>query len=342
MNPQMRHIARLSWLLLFSLSLNALLGSFLFYWLFRERPPTPICESLPTASLEKPLATMASSSASIQALKGLSIHELIQKLDDKRVVENGFTVRDLSLAILAGFYYFDIERALQRPLERPLEQKMLAYGQKGETLIVYPALQDNDFSRLEKFIAEEKWPFKAQGLHRLLKNEKFKGDPTLAAAFYLTPEYLSVEKLLMRAAVLPEKREILELILSSPWGQVAAFHEKQRTAVDLTDGPRRLFLINWIHNGSQPAAALLLKTDWEFSLKKLDDKTTMQILQLLKNKPEVAKKYAEQILKSPRSEIVRKSALLYVPEKVDLKNLLPKAAPSVKISPKSPPKKAKS
>lgn len=337
MNLQVNQIRRLSWFLLVSLALNAVMGSFLFYWLFRERPPTPICESLPVTSQEKPLATIATSSASIQALKALSIHDLIQKMDDKRVVENGFTVRDLSLAILAGFYYFDIERALQRPLE----QKVLSYGTKGETLIVYPTLEDKDFLLLEKFMRQEKWPFRAQGLLRLLKNQKFNSDPTLADAFFLTPEYLSVERLLSRGSVVPDKKEILELILSGQWGHLAALHEKQRTALDLTEGPRRLFLINWIQNNSAPAAALLLKTDWEFSLKKLDDKTTIQILQLLKPKPELAKKYAEELLKTPRSDIVRKHALPYVPEKVDLKkaslNLLPKVPSTKTISPPKVP-----
>lgn len=334
MNAQVYQIRRLSWILLASLSLNAIQGSFLFYWLFRERPPTPICESPLMASSEKPLATKSDASASIIALKSQSIHDLIQKLPDRRVVENGFTVGDLSLAILAGFYYFDIERALQRPLE----QKVIAYGKKGETLIVYPNLQDQDFAQMERFIRQEKWPFRAQGLYRLLKNEKFNGDPTLAETFFLTPEYLSVERLLSRAPVAPEKNEILELILSGEWGQIAALHEKQRAALDLTEGPRRLFLLSWIQNGSLPAASLLLKTDREFALKKIDDKTTIQILTLLKSKPDLAKKYAEEILKTPRSNIVRQSALAYVPEKVDLKQASLKLMPKKTTQPdQSPP-----
>ena len=326
MSAQILQIRRLSWILLASLSLNAVQGSFLFYWLFRERPPTPICESPLMASLEKPLATKSDMSASIRALKILTIQDLIQKLPDKRVVENGFTVGDLSLAILANFYYFDIERALQRSLE----QKVIPYGNKGETLLVYPALKEEDFFQIERFIRQEKWPFRAQGLYRLLKNDKFNRDKTLADAFFSTPEYLSAERLLSRAPVIPEKNEILELILSGQWGHLAALHEKQRTALDLSEGPRRLFLLSWIQNGSLPAASLLLKTDWDFAIKKIDDKTTIQILTLLKGKPELAKKYAEEILKTPRSNIVRKSALTYVPEKVDLKQA------SLKLLPKTP------
>ena len=333
MNPQLARIRRLSWLLLASLSLNAIQATFLFYWLFRERPPTPLYEGRLTQAEQKPLATDAELTAAILALKGLSIDELILKLSDKRVVENGFRVQDLSLAILAGFYYFDIERALGRPLQ----PTVLSYGKKGETLVAYPGLQEIELARAEKFIRQEKWPFRAQGLFRLLKIEKFKDNTSLEEAFFLTGEFQSVERLLSRSAIKPSKKEMLELILSTPFGHLAAFHEKQRSDLDLSEGNRRLFLIGKIHQGSLPAALLLLKVDRDFSLKKLDDATTLHILSLLKERPPLGKSYAEELLKTPRSTLVRNAALTYLPEKLDLKkaslNLLPQKAPPASYKP---------
>lgn len=333
MTPYVNQLKRLSYILLASLSLNGILGCFLFYWVFRERPPVPVCENYLRPSESVPLALDGELSPTIQELKELSIEQLIVKLSDKHVIENGFTVGDLSLAALAGFYYFDVERALTRPNEfKSLEQKILGYGTKGETLIVYPALSDSDFLSIEAFIRRERWPFRAQGLFRLMKNGKFKQDPTLKEAFFFTPEYLAVERLLSRANEKIDKQEILALLLSGEWGKLAAFHETQRASLDLSEPVRRSFLLDWIQQNSLPAAEILLKTDPEFALKKLDDKTTTRLLSLLKDSPDIAISYASQLLKTPRSDAVRRAALVYLPEALVTK--APMLQPPLKNTPK--------
>lgn len=331
LTPQMKQIRRLSFILIGSVSLNIILSSLLGYQAFFENSSMSL-EGPLKVSREKPLATNAELSCAIGALKALSIEELMMKLPDRRVVENGFTVGDLSLGALAGFYYFDIERALGKSLEK----KILSFGSKGETLVVYPTLSETDFSTIESFIRQEKWPFRAQGLYRLLKNGKFKSNSSLEEAFSVTPEFISIERLLSRASVKVEKKDIIELALSVDWGKVAAIHEKQKEALDISEGPRRLFLLDWILQGSQPAAEILLKSDWEFALKKIDDITTVEILTLLKDKQEISEKFASEILKTPRSDIVRRSALTLAPEIIPEKETLAKLVVKPTIKPLPP------
>jgi LysM repeat protein len=319
------HIRRLSFFLLLSVIANITLGCFLFYWLFfKERPPTPVCEKNICLDAKKmPSQTfLTDAKPLILALKKRPIPDLVKGLRDDRLVENGYTVADFSLAALSNFYYFDITRAGGRPLE----EKVMAYGDKGETITLYPGLSQEDFQNIEKFLQTEKWPFKSQGLFKLLKSSKFRGDISLQESFFLTPEFLSVEILMARAPEKPSRHELLALVLSAPWGQLAAFNEKQKASLDLNDGQRRTLLLDYLKEESAPAAELLLKTDFDFALRKLDDKTTILLLSLLTEKNERTEKYAKEILKSPRSDSVRRSATarLYeyagqtLPENIDL------------------------
>lgn len=323
MNPAIQQIRRLSWILLFSLTINVSFITGLLYNFLTDFSTEPV---YPKVSAAQTLATKAELTAAILALKGLGIDELRSKLTDRRVVENGFTVGDLALSSLVGFYFFDVERAIKHPLEKAV----LSYGDKGETLVVYPGLSDTDFATLDKFRKEEKWPFRAQGLFRLLKSDKFKDDPSLKEAFFLTPEFRSVELILARAPVKVDKNETLELILSQEWGKTAAFHENQKKSLDLSEGARRLFLLSAIdEQNSAPAARLLLKTDRDFALKKLEDKITVKILSLLKDHKELIEGFGSELVKTPRSEAVKRATTAYS---------APRVVPPIKKNAASPSK----
>lgn len=329
---RLSQIKRLSGLLFVSLSLNAILGVSLGYYFWVDRPPTPVCEHQPclTNKTHPPETLPLEAKVTLQALKKLSTHDLKAKLNDTRVVEMGYTVRDLSVAALSEFYQLDIEKAIKRPLE----EKWLAYGSKGETIVVYPGLSDEDYKAIVVYLEQEKWPFKSQGLFKLLKSEKWKDDVSLQSAFFLTPEFLSIEALFNRS--LNSRTDLLELILSGDYGKLKAYHERHKTLHDLSDGERRLFLIDYLSAGSLVAANLLLKNDFEFTLKKLDDNQAIALLTLLKEKTPESEKFAKEIVLSPRSDRVRRVAVerLYeyagkpLPEKFDLADALKSYLPA--------------
>lgn len=323
---RLSQIRRLSGLLCVSLCLNAILGVALGYYFWVDRPPTPVCEHQPSLShkTHPPETLPLEANVTLQALKKLSTNDLKAKLNDTRVVEMGYTVRDLSAAALADFYLLDIEKAVKRPLE----EKWLTYGAKGETIVVYPGLTDDDYKAIIAYIEQEKWPFKPQGLFKLLKSEKWRDDVSLQNAFFLTPEFLTIEALFNRA--LNSRADLLDLILSGDYGKLKAYHERHKSLHDLSDSERRLFLIDYLSSGSLVAATLLLKNDFEFTLKKLDDNQAITLLTLLKDKTAPAEKYAKEIVLSPRSDRVRRVAVerLYeyagkpLPEKFDLAEAL--------------------
>lgn len=313
MNPYLEQIKRLSWFLLFSLTLNALFLAGILYTFLQEAPPSRFGESYALHSESKAVIAEGELSQTIQDLKKLPLDELWIKLSDKRLVEHGFTVGDLTASALSGFYCFDLERALGRELEK----KAVVYGSHGETLPLFTNLTEQDYNTLEAFIKRERWPFSAQGLFRILKNPKFREEKSLQETFFLTPEFITVERLVSTPSHKVEKETLLSLLLSGDWGKLAAFYEIQKQSSDWSEVPRRLFLLDWIHAGSKEAAELLYKSEGDFVVKKLDDKTTLALLRLLNE--EDKKSFSQKLLLQPRSEEVRKMALAFAGETKDLK-----------------------
>ena len=95
-----RHIRRLIVFLVISGSLNIVLALLLFYWNVNERPPTPYFANKPveTSQEQAPLASAHSDSKVISYFRRMPLQWLISRLDNKQLVENGFTQRDLALA----------------------------------------------------------------------------------------------------------------------------------------------------------------------------------------------------------------------------------------------------
>lgn len=323
MNPYLHQIKRLSWFLLISLVVNAALFSLLVFVWFKESPEALVGESYAFYSESKQFVAEGEFKETVEGLKRLPVDELLLKLPDKHLVEHGFTVGDLALAVLSGFYRFDIERAIHRPLEK----KAVLYGAKGEALLMFPGLSEEDFATLESFIKREKWPYSTEGLFLLLKHPRFQNDASLKETFYLTREFIEVERLLSTTTYKAPKEEVLKLLLSGEWGKLAAFYEIQKSSFDVSEKPRRLFLIDWVRQGSFEAAALLYRTDEEFALRKLDDTTTLKLLKLFEKDPETLKDFSYKLSKLPRSEEVKRLAQAYIPQTI------PKAAPKMDAPP---------
>jgi LysM repeat protein len=162
---------------------------------------------------------------------------------------------------------------------------------------------------LRAFASTERWPLTNRGLFLALqKEEKEEYDRHLLDAFFMTSHFSMVEMLFSRSEQPVGREELLKVLLEGNWAQLADFVEQQKKAQDLSQTRRQNFLLDYVNHKSRAAAQLMLKTDGVFVARKLDDKQVMLLLQLLEEKSPQAKRFALTLLKSPRSDDVRKLA----------------------------------
>ena len=309
-------IRRLTRFLFISGAINILLIVFVIYWLIKERPPTPYYELKPADKKEQqaPLAFDHTNAEVLKTLRQLPLEQLVAKLKDSLLVENGYTLRDLAIGCMVSLYHFDLQKALLG-LKFPEQERKIAFGRsatgKPLEITVYPGLSEEHFLRVVNYANMEKWPLTSKGLYLSLKRFYFKGEEppeSLVDSFLLTPEYLAVEMLFNRAPVAVERKELITLLSEGNWSLLTQFAEQQRLAQDLNPARRQKFLLDYIEHGSKKAAYLILKTDAEFATHKLNDRHVLLLLRLLQVKVKEAESFAISQLSSPRSNAVWKMA----------------------------------
>ena len=350
-NVLLHRIRRLSQALLISGALNIGVLALLLYWVLRERPPTPYFELKP-ASFEQqqaPLADHRKCTEVIEQLSQLSFPELVNKLPNTQMVEDGYAERDLALACLTTFHHFDIHRALPKNAQ-PQQKRFFAWKKKAHeapiSLVIYPDLKQHHFDALIQFTKTERWPFTSEGLYLLLQKQKTKGElqDNLVESFVLTPEFWTAELLFNRSGQNIAKQDILTILLEGNWLLLKQFVEQQRQLQDSSDARRQKFLLDYLKEGSPSAARMLLKIDGDFAVKKLDDQQVVAIMQLMDNVPE-SERFALAMLVSPRSMNVwrKASEWLYlksgeqVPTEWDYQAALARFAPEkLEVPPKLP------
>ncbi|MBA2369748.1 MAG: LysM peptidoglycan-binding domain-containing protein [Candidatus Protochlamydia sp.] len=308
-------IRRLSQALLLSGILNMGVLGLLAFWIMRERPPTSYCELKPIEDKERQshLVDSRDGTKMIGELHALSFIELVKRLEHDQLIENGYAERDLALACLIAFHDFDLTRALA-PYGEPKQKRYFTWQppevEKPLLLSVFPTLSTKQYDAIIQFAKTERWPMTSYGLFNLIKKQANEGsnDAALNETFFLTPEFWAVELLFRRLEKPLNKQEILQIVVESGWENLKHFVEQQRHQHDLSDGRRQKFLLDSIKAGSKSAALLLLHTDPDFVIKKLDDAFVIQILQLLSDKTEESESFAKEMLSSPRSAGVWKAA----------------------------------
>lgn len=313
MEPHPHH--RLRWLtqaLLISVAGNVILLGLLMHFVVKESPPRPYVEHKPATVTEQaqPIAMGQSNADLLLRFKRLSMPQLIAKLSNTQLIENGYTQRDLALAALVAFHHFDLSRALIGHAQ-PTQQRTLTLPvQEGESLevVVYPGLSEDQFQALLQFAQRERWPITAQGLFLLLGDPNFQNEASLQEAFSMMPEFLAVELLFNRSEVPVEKKELITVLSQGSWKSLEAFAEQQRVVQDLSPARRQRFLLDYLENGSVVAAYLLLKTDAAFAAKKLDDGHVLMLLKLLEQKTPESEQFALAVLSGPRTDPVWKLA----------------------------------
>lgn len=302
----LNQIRFLSISLFLSGAMNIILIAFFVFWAFYDRPLTPYMEQKPVIQKgsAQPLAASPSNADLLHRYKAKPYDQLIPLLIQAKLVEDGFTERDLALGILVAFHEFDLERALGQG-HHHLQKRMLSFDDGKNKVIVFPNLTKTQIENIQNFVKTEKWPLKPKGIFQLLKQSK-KGD-SLYEAFYLTPEFASMEALFKGQGV--KKDEILQMIIEGSWGQLSTFHEKQNTLADNSEENRQKVLLSYIKEESESAAAIFLKTDFDFASKRLSDPTVLSIMRLLKKNTPLTLKFFSAIAASSRGDTVKTYAL---------------------------------
>lgn len=302
-------VKRLTKFLLISGILNILLVAAFFYWYVKEAPPRPYFESKPADKSEQfpQIAMSENSTQLIHQLKLLSFEQLLTKLNETQLVENGYNQRDFVLASLVAFHHFDLERALKGS-NVTLQPRRIVYGKTKHGapayVLIYSGLTDEVYQNLIRFANAEKWPLTSRGLFNLVKKQNTTPDVSLVNTFMQTPEFLAVETLFNHSGVSIDKNSLVNILREGTWQILSSFYEQQKIAQELSPTRRQHFLLNYIKKHSRAAAYVLLKTDAAFAAKKLDNQDISTILSLLDHKTLEAEKFATLLLISPRNDHV--------------------------------------
>jgi LysM repeat protein len=181
-------------------------------------------------------------------------------------------------------------------------------------VVVYPALSEDQFDGILSYAKTEKWPLTSKGLFFEVKRSGREVDLSLLEAFYATPEFFSVHTFFQKVGLLVDKNVIVSLLTEGDWEMIDKFCEQQRLLQDFSEEKRVTFLMNYFdHYHSTLSAFLLTLHDQEFVMRRLDDNTLLQFMNLIVDKKDPLQNMAKSILVSPRSDLVRRAAasLLY-------------------------------
>lgn len=302
-------IRRNGWLtqaLIISGTLNIGLIATFAYFVLKEKQETVVIELKPTS---KEASHPATNSQLLRSYSLLPYQELLLRLENKDLIEEGLTKRDLSLACLVAFHHFNLDKALGGlALQKRTIPFVNSEGQETIDIPVFPGLADYQFQAIIQYAKTEKWPLTSQGLFYELKRSSSPYDPTLLDAFYLSPEYHAVYTLLTKTGIAISREQTIALICQGEWKSLSDLTHAQRFSLDLTHDKRRLFLLDYLDNHSILAAKILLDSDLDFISKRLDDAQVLTILDLYPDKNSTVENFAKELFNSPRTDALRKRA----------------------------------
>ena len=293
-------LRRLTIGLMVSGAANVALVFLCLYFAFK---PAQIPIERPIGTVEIPAAYERTNGEVLRNFRVLPYEDLVQKLHDNTLIDNGYTVRDLALSALVNFHFVDLDRALGRtPADRSL---VIGKRSNGSylTVKVFPGLNDSAFEKIIFFMQTEKWPQNPNGLHQTLKKQTIPHDPTLVQAFSMTPHYGFIRKL-MKGEGEPTTDELLQLIVESDWNHLDEWVQKKETGAAV----RQQFLLRLISKKSRTAAKIFLKTDGVYAAFRLDDQHLITLLGLLEPGSAQADLLRKRVLASPRSDAVLAAA----------------------------------
>jgi LysM repeat protein len=299
-----KQIRFLTQILIVSGALNVVLFTAFFYFLWAR--PLTLDKSGQSAYLEINEIKKKNLIEEIEKLESLSLNDLVGYLEDNQLVEDGYRVRDLSLASLVKWHFFDVQRALDGIT---LQKRKIFYDFKGEKkeLVLFPGLEDSHFSQVNQFFNREKWPLTPEGLFLLIKHDSISPEQksSLEVAFFQTPHFLMMEQLFLRANQGSFSKEfIIQILIEGDWILLEDFFVSEKDIKDFSEKKMQEVLLNYSLRGSKKAAYFLLETDPYFVRKQISDDHVIAFLDLLVEENSIANEYCVDMLTSPRGDLV--------------------------------------
>jgi hypothetical protein len=310
-SPVIKRTRKLTQLLMISVGLNAIFFSSFIYSILKEREFSIPIDLKPA---QKKNLQVLNNEELLRAYSTLSFSELLQRLENKELVEDGFLKRDLALACLVAFHHFNLERALGG---LSLQKRYIPFSnqqnQEHIPLAVFPGLADFQYQAIVHYAKTEKWPLTSQGIFFEIQRTSYPRDPTLLEAFYLTPHFHTAFLLFTRTGLKAEKELLVELLAQGDWNLLQTFTEEQRRAQDLTIEKRRQLLLEYLSRRSSIAARVFLEADFEFTSKRMSDAHILALFDLTPPTSPFLIAFAKELIVSPRCDAIWKRAanLLY-------------------------------
>jgi LysM repeat protein len=241
----------------------------------------------------------------LSQMEKLTFHELVSYLTNREPVDEGYLKRDLSLASLVAFHHFNVNKALNFT---PFQKREISVNDTTK-IELFPGLSNEQFEGIIRFAYEEKWPLTSAGLFKILKKWPETKDESLVQAFLVTPEFHALAMLFQKSESPQLVGSLIHLITEGNWEILDQFTKQQAQLFDLSVERRRSLLLSYLALGSKTAAQILLKTDYSFILKRLEDQGIIGMLSLLGEKSAEAERLCLDLLRSPRSDAVRDKAV---------------------------------
>ena len=305
-NPWIKKIRVLTHLLLLSIALNiALATAFITHKVRAARTLRP------QTTQARPAKVVVSNAEVIKNFFSYSFEELVGELDNRELVQDGYSRRDLALSCLVSYHHFDMRRAL---IGKEIQVRKYTFVHTGGgeqfDLEVYPALEESDFQLIQNFLKREKWPLTTEGLFEELKKESTEPNLTtsLAQTFVSTSEFYTLYTLFRRKCDSVKASEVLQMILEGPWNSFNEFIALQKTAPNLTEVSMRELLTKYVEYGVRTASLLWIKLDGEFVLRGLDDQLLKKVVNQIQVSNQQVTHFLKQLLASARSDEVRELA----------------------------------
>lgn len=298
-----KRIKFLSIILSISLAFN--IGLLINFSFIAIRQDSHIVEALPVPVVK----TLAPSlERSIDFFLNKSMTELMLDLKDISYLEEGYRKRDLALAVLVNFHYFNLEQALPGmiPQKRAIYFEKKGSGEQFE-LLLFPGLTDQHFRAIDQYIRAEKWPITAEGIFYELRKNK-NPELSLKEAFYKTPNFETFE-ILFKRNQLPFPREaLLKVLLANDYLDLDQFFKKIVKDGTFSKDVLYDFLKKMTREQNAQAATWLIELDPIYLVKALEDQELLDLIKALKAKNEKIFSFLKEIVTSIRSDGIRKEA----------------------------------
>lgn len=292
----MRKFRILTLSLIFSGALNIAFLALFFSRTIQERRQA-FSYRIPMESLRHAEQTLKNCDL-LESYSLLSFRELASLLTNLEFVEEGYRKRDLALSSLVTKHHFHLEKALGGP---PLQKREVETPSQG-SFKLFPGLTDEQFEAVIRFAYLEKWPLQAEGLFQCMKRSPQPMDQSLKEAFVFTQEFDALFRLFQKNESTDRKEDLIDLVCDGSWDLLSGFVREQSQMLDLSDERRRRLLLSYLALHSPAAARLLLQTDFDFALKKLNDQGVSDLLTCVKGCDALLRSFCVALLESPRSD----------------------------------------